>query len=165
MKTIVIGIGNTLLTDDGVGVYVARELALKMKDRPDITVIESFNAGLELIEKLTGYDRAILIDSIFSEKEKPGQVLRYTDKDFRNAVHLSTYHDMNFPTALALYEKMGIALPKDIIIIAVTVEDILTLNEACTPKVAEAIPLAVNKVLEELNKFGDECYNQDKNPQ
>ena len=151
MKTVVIGIGNTLLSDDGVGIYVARELAPKLKDRPDITVLESFNAGLELIDKISEFDRAILIDSIISEKEKPGQVFRYTVEDFRNAVHLSTYHDMNFPTAIELYKKSGIALPSEIVIIAITVEDMLTLREECTPKVAKAIPLAVERVLREID--------------
>ena len=150
MKTVIVGLGNTLLSDDGVGVYIARELSKKLKDRKDVAVKEAFSPGFEIVENLVGFEKGILVDAIMLKEEEIGTVLRYTPDDFRNAIHISSYHDMNFPTALELGRKIGLDIADDIVIFAVCVEDILTLNEDCTPKVKEAIPKAVDMILKEL---------------
>ncbi len=72
MKTRIIGLGNTILTDDGVGVYAARELQKRLGDAVDI--VETETAGFGLMELLTGWDRVILIDSIQFDDLAPGWI-------------------------------------------------------------------------------------------
>ena len=64
MKTLVIGLGNPLVTDDSVGLRVAAELKTRLAGRPDVEVGEDYWGGLRLMERLVGSDRAIVIDAI-----------------------------------------------------------------------------------------------------
>ena len=57
MKTLVIGLGNPLLSDDSVGLHVIRQLRPLVADRPDVEVDEDYRGGLQLMERLVGYDR------------------------------------------------------------------------------------------------------------
>lgn len=150
MHTVILGIGNTLLSDDGVGVYIARELKEKLKDNRSIEVKEAFSPGFELVEELIGFKRAIIVDAILLKEEKIGEILRYTPESFQNAIHISTYHDMNFPTALELSKKLKLDVPAEIVIFAVNVQDILTLREECTDEVKSAIPKAVEMIMKEV---------------
>lgn len=71
MKTLVLGMGNPILCDDGVGIRVARVL-LEKPQLPDVTIEEFSLAGMDLLELLSGYDRAIIIDAIEADGAKPG---------------------------------------------------------------------------------------------
>ena len=68
MKTLIVGLGNPILTDDGVGVKVAYavEEALSPNIPENLTVTEASVGGLRLMELMVGYDRVILIDAIMS---------------------------------------------------------------------------------------------------
>ena len=63
MKTLVLGLGNPILSDDGVGLRVARAVESQLSQQ-EITVMETSMGGLSLLDLLTGYDRAIIIDAI-----------------------------------------------------------------------------------------------------
>ena len=60
----VIGLGNPILGDDGVGWRVAEEIARNTINQPDVEVDCASLGGLSLMERLTGYERVILVDSI-----------------------------------------------------------------------------------------------------
>ena len=64
MKTLIIGLGNPLVTDDSVGLRVVEELRPLLADRPDVEVSEDYWGGLRLMERMIGFDRAIVIDAI-----------------------------------------------------------------------------------------------------
>ncbi len=149
MKTLVLGLGNPILCDDGVGIRVARELRHRL-DRKDVTVQETSLAGLRLLDLLTGYDRAVIIDAIETDEGKAGQVYRLDPDAFGAAKHVSSVHDVDFATALALGERLGMSLPGQIVIYAIEAEDTGTFSEECTPEVRRAIPVCVEMVLQEL---------------
>jgi hydrogenase maturation protease len=149
MKTLILGLGNAILSDDGVGIYVVRELRDRV-NRRDVEVVETGLAGLRLLDILTGYDKAIIVDAIESGKGSAGDIYRLTPDDFEAAKHLSSVHDMDFTTALDFGRKSGLALPSQIVIYAVEVADTTTFSEECTPPVKEAIPVCVEMILREL---------------
>ena len=148
-KTLILGLGNSLLCDDGVGIYVAAELKNRV-DRPGITVMETGVAGLSLLDLLVGYDRAIIVDAIQTVGGKAGQIYRLEPKAFDTAIHTASAHGIDFTTALEFGKKLGLPLPQQIIIFAVEVSDISTFSEECTPEVTRAIPTCVEMVLREL---------------
>jgi hydrogenase maturation protease len=74
VKTIVLGLGNTILRDDGAGIYVARALRERLGGAADVREAEL--AGMDLIEMLRGYDRAYIVDAIQLDGEDPGVVFR-----------------------------------------------------------------------------------------
>jgi hydrogenase maturation protease len=149
-KTLILGMGNLLLSDDGVGLCVAAELKNKL-DQQETTVMETDTAGLSLLDLLVGYDRAIIIDAIQTVGGKVGQIYRLDPAAFDATRHTASPHDVNFAAALELGNKLGLTLPQQIIIFAIEVADVSTFSEECTPAVKQAIPICVKMALQELN--------------
>jgi hydrogenase maturation protease len=150
VRTLVVGLGNPILTDDGVGIYVARELA-QMRP-PNVDLAEACVGGLRLLDTLSGYERVILVDAIQTRGGAPGDVYRLHPSDLRVSLHAGSTHDLSLPGALAFGRGIGMTLPDDenLTIIAIEVEDVLTFGEECTPSVRECIPDAIEAVLTEL---------------
>lgn len=71
MKTLILGLGNTILSDDGVGIRIIEELQSRISD-PDITVSETNVSGLSLLDIIIGYDKVIIVDAIQTVGGKPG---------------------------------------------------------------------------------------------
>ena len=151
MKTLLLGLGNPILTDDGIGVYVVRAVADRWSG-DGVDFQEASVGGLRLLEVIAGYDRLILVDAIQTPDGAPGQIHRLTPDDLRTSLHAGSTHDLSFQGALAWGRRIGMALPPDdaITIIAVEAEDVLTFGEALMPAVASALPDAVEAVLAEL---------------
>ncbi len=147
----ILGLGNPILRDDGVGNRVAQELEAKLAQRQDVTVMETSLSGLSLIDLLAGYDKAIIVDAIQTAEGKTGQIYRLNPDAFNNTRHVSSPHDVNFATALELGNKLGIAMPKQIIIYAIEVNDVSNFGEEFTPGVQRAIPKCIKHIIKELN--------------
>jgi hydrogenase maturation protease len=151
MKTLVLGLGNYILSDDGVGLYVASELK-NFLNKEEITVAEACVGGLGLLDLMVGYNKAIIIDAIQTKEGKVGQIYRLNSNAFNTTRHASSTHNVNFTTALELGRQLGLVLPQQIVIFAVEVEDTSTFSEECTPEVKKAIPKCVKMVIQEINR-------------
>ncbi|HEX78127.1 MAG TPA: hydrogenase maturation protease [Dehalococcoidia bacterium] len=150
MKTLILGLGNPILSDDSVGLRVARALEGRLNEQ-GVTVMETSVVGLGLLDLLTGYDRAIIIDAIQTVGGKAGQIYRLAPDAFHFTRHAAPPHDVNLATALELGSRLGLALPRQIVIFAIEVADASTFGEECTPEVMRAIPVCAEMVVEELN--------------
>jgi hydrogenase maturation protease len=147
MKTLVLGLGNPLLTDDGVGLRVAEALQSRLNGRSDIEVGLDYWGGLRLMERMAGFDRAIVIDAIVSGKP-PGTIQLLRPSDFPTQRSASA-HDVTLPTALELGRLANVHLPADgeIILIAIEAADVQTFKEELSPEVEAVVPAAVELVL------------------
>jgi len=158
MKTLVIGLGNPILTDDGVGVKVAHLIDELIKKYPllNVDVTEASVGGLRLMETLLDYDNVYLIDAILSHNgTEPGTFQRMTLKDLTDispTQHSASAHDTTLVTALEMAKRLGLPVPPKITIYAISVENVLDFNEQPTKKVAQCIPHVANAVLDELLK-------------
>ena len=150
-ETLVLGLGNPILTDDGIGIHIVRKVAARCR-RDDLVFSEASLGGLCLLDLMAGYDHAVLVDAIQTQDGRPGDIYRLHASDLQRSVHSGSSHDLSLSGALALGRALGMRLPSDeaIVLIAVEVEDILTFGETCTPAVISAIPCAVEAVLAEL---------------
>ena len=142
--------GNSLLSDDGVGLYIAAELRNKLNES-EITVMETGVAGLSLLDLLIGYDKVIIIDAIQTVGGTAGNIYRLETEAFDTTRRTATSHDVDLTTALEFGKKAGLDLPQEIVIFAVEASDVSTFSEECTPEVKMAIPACVEMVLKELN--------------
>jgi hydrogenase maturation protease len=149
MKALVLGIGNPILSDDGVGIRVAHEVGRNLSD-PQVAVSETSAAGLSLLDSMLGYDKIVIIDAIQTKEGKPGQIYRMKPEDFSSAKRLSSPHQINLVTALELGKMLNLAMPREITVFAIEAQDIATFSEKCTPEVEKAIPEVVKMVLENL---------------
>ena len=152
MKTLILGLGNPLITDDSVGLRVAAVLKEQLAGRDGIEVDEDYWGGLRLMERMVGYDRAIVIDAI--QTGAPPGTIHHLRVDALPTQRSASAHDVNLPTALALGRQAGEKLPRDeaILLVGIEADDILTFGEACTPPVQAAIPRAAQAVLEALDR-------------
>ena len=151
VKTLVLGLGNTILSDDGVGCRVAMALKDKL-NTPDVNIMEDSIAGLDFLDMLTGYDRTIIIDAIQTDKGTPGQIYRFGPEILASTRHAGTPHDVNLATALELGKRLDLKLPRKITIFAIEVQDVTSFSEECTPEVEKAIPACVKMVVQELKE-------------
>jgi hydrogenase maturation protease len=150
VKTLVLGLGNPILSDDAVGIRVVEELEGKV-DRQEVTLIETSVAGLGLLDLLTGYDRAIIIDAIQTVGGQAGQIYRLDPEALDFTRHSASPHDVNLATALELGKRLEMSLPQQIVILAIEVADASTFSEECTPEVRRAIPACAAMVIQEIN--------------
>lgn len=155
METIVIGLGNPIRSDDGLGIRAVREIA---KRSSRFQTAEVYTAGIGLMEKMVGYQRAVIIDAMLSGKYPPGYICRLSlDEAFRYKGLLSS-HDTPLSTALEIGRFLGLQLPSEIVIWAVEASDLDSYSEELTPEVARALPQVVELVLAELNQ--QDCNNE-----
>jgi len=151
MKTLILGLGNSVRADDGVGLYVARALQEKINS-PDIIISESPGAGLDILELLTGYDRVILIDAIQTVGGQAGQVYCLGVQTFKTTRHALNPHSADIATSLEVGRRLGLPLPSIITIFAIEIADADSFSEECTSAVSRAIPVCVDMILKELKK-------------
>jgi hydrogenase maturation protease len=158
MRTLVVGLGNPILGDDGVGWRVADEVRQRLllaarRGQSAIEVDSLALGGLSLMERLIGYDRAIIVDAV-ATGQPPGTVSRFRlDElpDFSTA-HTSAAHDTSLQTALRVGRTMGAHLPGEVLIVGVEAQSVYDFSEILSPPVAEAVPVAARLVLELLEE-------------
>jgi hydrogenase maturation protease len=134
-KTLVLGIGNDILTDDGIGPKLCDFLKEEFYDKP--IEFEKLNVGgLEILEFIQGYETVIFLDAIKTVDGQIGEVYLYTPNDFRETLHLSNLHDTNFITALELGRSLDFKIPKNMYIIAVEIKEDMVFSEYFTEELA-----------------------------
>lgn len=143
MKTLVLGLGNDLLTDDAAGIFAARILKDRLGDRVDVR--ETAAAGMSLLEQFLGYDRAIVIDAIHTGRRQPGCVFDIDPSLFVPCTNPSP-HYVGLADMFEVARSLDLDFPKDIRITAIEVEDPFTVGGTMTPAVREAIPRLADHV-------------------
>jgi hydrogenase maturation protease len=149
MKTIVLGIGNPILQDDGVGIHVAHELRKQVKD-PRVMIDIAYTGGMNLLDMIRGFDKVILVDAIKQERSKTGEVKRLSLAE-ASSIHSCNPHDISLSEALLLAKQLGEKhLPKEIVVVGIVVKNTIDFGEHLSNEVASAVPTAVALVLTEL---------------
>ncbi len=145
-KLLIVGLGNPILGDDGVGWHVAECIQQLL---PQIEVFCLSLGGLSLMEYLIGYEWAIIIDAIQTHDGQLGDVsvLELSDLPDFSAGHTTAAHDTSLQTAIRLGQKMGAELPERISVVAIEIDPVFDFSEELSVPVAAAIPPAVDAVL------------------
>jgi hydrogenase maturation protease len=115
-----VGFGSDALSDDGLPVRLVQDLRV-LESFSSITFETSAVGGLDLLDLLEGFDKAILIDTQLTSRRKPGEIHEFTTHNFEETFHLSSQHDLTFHEALRFAKEMGIQMPSDIRIIAIEI--------------------------------------------
>lgn len=146
---LILGLGNPLLGDEGIGVQVAEEL--KGLELPDgVTVVEGGTAGLGLIGLMEGYQRVIIVDAV-DMGHPPGRVVRFTPSEaqFKTTEAPLSLHQIGLGEVLALAKALEVA-PAELAIIGIQpnrVEGGIGLS----PEVEGVIPQIIRIILDELD--------------
>jgi hydrogenase maturation protease len=158
MKTLVLGLGNELYGDDGVGIAVVQ----KLKSDPelkkefshylaDVDIEECSLTGFKLLDVVIGYDRLIIIDTIKRENPLTGKISTLKHSDLRYIPGPSP-HYVSIPQAIDIGRKLGLKVPSKIDIIAVEAKNLYNMGEGLTPEMTKAIPEIIQKLKEFLEE-------------
>jgi len=150
-NVVVVGLGNPILGDDGVGWKVAEEVKKQLPFHAPVDVDFLSLGGISLMEHLIGYDRAILIDA-FALEEPVGSilVLKLSDLPNYSAYHTTSAHDTSLQTAIKLGKSMGAPLPDDVTVVGIATKRVYDFSEELSAPVAGAVPMATKFVLDIL---------------
>jgi hydrogenase maturation protease len=153
MKTLVVGLGNPILGDDGAGWVVAEEVKKQLPAGLPVDVDCLSLGGVSLMERLIGYERAILVDAFISEEED-GSIIVSKLEELPNysAFHLTSAHDMSLQTAMRLGHQLGADLPEDVMVVGVSARHVYDFSDELSPPVQDAIPKMTQIVVELLTQ-------------
>lgn len=154
MKTLVIGLGNPILGDDGVGWKVAHAVRTVMNHESSVDVDCLSLGGLSLMERMLDYQNVVIVDSMETGQYPEGSVSMFPLAALSNpsAGHSASAHDMSLITALDTARAMGLPVPKSVDIVAIEARNAFEFSEELSPSVAKAVPVAVRAVINLLNK-------------
>ena len=152
--TVIIGMGNPLLSDDGVGIAVAHAVAERLRQDPDftmdLTVTELHTGGIRLMEAMVGFRRAVVVDAMLSGA-LPGSMKRFDSRDFVTTKNTFSSHDTDFATAYDLGVMTGVPLPEQVSFWGIEARLFDLFGERFSAEVAAAVPGAVSRIVEEIN--------------
>ncbi len=151
MKTIILGVGNQILGDDGVGIHVVKELKKHLQNNSNVTIDEAITGGMNLLDLLLGYEKAIIVDAVKSDDAKEGEVKRIPLGDFKT-MHSCNPHDVSLTEAIEMAEKLGEKrIPTEIVVIGIMMKQIpCEFKENLSSNIASAVPKAVKMTINEL---------------
>jgi len=152
-RIFVIGLGNPILGDDGVGWRVAEEVKKQLSPNLPVDVDCLSLGGMSLMEHLIGYDRAILIDALALD-EPVGSILMLKLDDLPNysAFHATSARDTSLQTAIKVGRSMGAQLPNDVTVVGIATKHVCDFSKSLSPPVSEAVPQAAKFVLNLLDE-------------
>jgi hydrogenase maturation protease len=155
MDTVILGLGNELCGDDGIGIATAEVIKADVDGRADVVITNE--SGLAIIDYLLGYQKAIIIDAIHTGKHIPGSVIELTPVDLRRVENPSP-HYTGLPEIEKLSDELGFDFPGTIMIYAVEIPDTYEISERISLPVMQAI----DDVAGRINTLLSEWENSDK---
>jgi hydrogenase maturation protease len=138
-KLLILGLGNDILADDAVGLRVVRGLRSELADQPDIELQETPEMGLVLLDYLTGYPAAFIVDSIQTGQAEPGFIHELDASSLRQLTG-GTPHFLGVGETLSLGGLLGLPMPGVVKIFAIEAQDPFTLSTRMTPALEAALP-------------------------
>lgn len=146
---LILGIGNILLRDEGVGVRVIEQMQ-KMRLPDDVELVDGGTAGADLLDVLAERRKVIVIDAVQADCE-PTTVLRFTADDLvrPDGVGMSL-HELGLGEALTMARQLGCA-PEDVVVFGIKPKDI-SCGLELSKEIAASIPKVVELVLAEIAK-------------
>ena len=149
--TAILGFGNPVRADDGVGIYVIEELKKRLGEKEDISLFDMGTSAFEVLFKLEGHERIILIDAVINSGEPVGTIYKVPASEVEAQIEedpLVFLHGLKWNQALSYAKKMlGDAYPEDITVYLIAIES-TRFNVGMT----EAAQLGGDKVIQILTE-------------
>jgi len=151
----VLGVGNTLMGDDGFGVFVVEGLEASVLG-PNIKVVSGDTAGMALLKHFLESDAVIVIDAVAAEAE-PGAIFRF-DPDEAGVLNLRTnnIHGMGVPHLITTARLKGAA--PEVVVLAVQVASVVPRDRELSPPVAAAVGRVQELVADEVARIHDRWH-------
>ena len=146
-RTLVLGLGNIIMGDEGVGVHVVRALCQQALP-PNVECLDGGTGGFILLEPLQNADRIFLVDAT-ADENPIGTVTRTTPKFSRDYPPTLTAHDIGVKDLLDAFYMQGGS--RDVILYAITIDPRQKISMELSPAGQIAATEAAGLILAELN--------------
>ena len=150
---LLLALGNDIIGDDGIGLAAAR--ILREQFQGDVDIEDAAEAGLNLLDIMSGYDRVLILDSIVTGRHPHGTVLEFSRADFDKVVAPSP-HYAGLPEVLELAKRLKIEFPREILVLALEIEECYDFRETLSPVIERSLPAFVEKARLILHKWKEE---------
>ena len=149
-STVVLGLGNPLMADEGIGVYLLERLAEQAAQYDDVDFIDAGTGGMSVLHLIDGRAKAVFIDCAFMDEE-PGTLRRFTPEDVRSTKVLAhqSLHDADLLHILTLAEQFG-QRPDDVVIFGIQPKEVRP-GSTLTEEIGAVIARVIEQVLVELH--------------
>ena len=154
--TLVIGLGNPILGDDGVGWVIADKLRKEI-NQPYLEFEFLSLGGFSLMERMVGYKKVIIIDSISSGNHSKGEIIQFSLNMLPNnsSGHTTSSHDTDLKTALNFGRTMNIDLPdeNDVLIFGIETGNVYDFSDVISPEISKSIPQVIKLIKETIESL------------
>jgi hydrogenase maturation protease len=152
MRTLVLGLGNLVHADDGVGVHAIHRLQKDRRVPPEAVLIDGGTQGLSLLPHISGFQRLLVIDAV-DVGEKPGTVIRLEGGAVEKLPGKPSVHQLGFSDLMVAMKLLG-ETPDQIVVIGV--QPLSTdWSAELTPQVQDQLDTVVEAVITQLESWAD----------
>jgi hydrogenase maturation protease len=137
------------MSDDGIGLIVAREVQRRI---PDFDIDESSGGGFDVVDRILGCSRAVIIDSMVTGRHEPGTVVRIEPGSQPATLRTRHSHGINFIEAIEMARRCEAPLPGEIIIYGIEVEDPFSVGEKISPAIMAQLDSIVAVITSDLGE-------------
>jgi len=149
-KTLILGLGSEILTDDGIGLRIVNDLKSSFQIEKNLNGRIDFETALtgslDLLEIIKDYCTLIIIDAIKTKDGIPGQIFKYSIENYINTIHLQNIHDISFTDTLKLGKSTGMKIPDNVEIIAIEIIDNLSFGTSLSEDLESKYPEIFNEI-------------------
>jgi hydrogenase maturation protease len=145
-KSVIVGVGNPMLSDDAVGLVAGRRIYERVTD-PNLDFLEAAVGGFELAEMLVGYDRVLIIDAVQTDGGRVGECYVFDLPPATASEWPAASHRIGLAKGLALARTLGMDVPKHVRVYAIEAKDVSTFSTELTDSVQAALPGIVEDIL------------------
>ncbi len=147
-KFILIGLGNPIMSDDRVGIIVAQEVKKRL---PDLDLDTACYGSLEVVDRISGYEKAFIIDSMVTDRFVKGTVRR-VDPGVDVTLNCGGSHGVSLSQAIEIARACGSALPPTILIYGIEVSDPFTVGDAMSEELNASLDSIVESIVEDIGR-------------
>lgn len=149
---LVLGVGNILFTDEGIGVHVIQELEKRYEFSENVRLLDGGTLGMKLMDYITRCDKLIIVDVVLGDG-KPGSIYRLVGEDLRKSLSFkNSLHQTDLTDTLIYCELIGHR--PDTVVIGIEPKNMNDVSLEVSPEIEKAIPLLIEKVLAEIKAAG-----------
>jgi hydrogenase maturation protease len=154
MRIAVLGMGNSVMTDDAVGLKVVelletRGLPARLPPGVEVGFLRNEAGGWEILDDVEGFDALVLVDACIAPSLQVGQCAWFEPGQFTSP-RMSGTHNMDVFSALDLGRKSGLHVPSTVVALGIGAKEIYSFSEELTPDVAAAVPVAAQLVIDKV---------------
>lgn len=148
-RSILLGLGNPIMSDDGIGLVVSEEIHRRL---PEFALDRLSASGLDVVDRILGHARAILIDSMVTGRYAPGTVVRVDSGSSIETLRIGHSHGINFMEAIEVARSCGAEVPDEIILYGIEVSDPFTIGEDICERVMAKVDSIVEQIVKDLSE-------------